>query len=189
MPLSYTILTKKKRKTNMANISKFINIFLILYIFTFNISYAQDDKEFDGNQIKITADKLLSKSNSQYVEFQGNVKVIKGNTSISSENLKIFYKADSGRKNNSLTQEAIEKIVASGNVEIVLNEKKAITKKAVYVIKDQVLILTGNNTRVVSGKNIVAGNKITIYLADEKIEVESGKKKQVEAVFYSNEKD
>jgi len=141
-------------------------------------------------KIHITADKLISDSNADYAEFIGNVRATQEDTVITADKLKIFFKKiPHDKKKPAVGEEAINKIVASGNVKIKFDNRVAVTRQAVYNTETGVLVLSGNNSRIVSGNNSISGEKITIYRTTGHINVESSDEKRVEAVFYSGEKD
>ena len=140
-------------------------------------------------KIHITADKLISDNHADYAEFIGNVKATQENTVIRSDRLKIFFKTNAGHKDTpAIGEESITKIVADGNVKINFDNRVAVTRQAVYNTQTGVLVLAGNNSRIVSGDNSISGEKITIYRDTGRINVESGGEKRVEAVFYSGKK-
>ncbi|MGD2149713.1 MAG: LptA/OstA family protein [Desulfobacterales bacterium] len=142
-----------------------------------------------NNKIHITADKLFSDNDADYAEFIGNVRASQEDTVITADRLKIFYKATSGLKGTpAIGEESITKIVADGNVKINFDNRVAVTPKAVYNTQTRILVLSGNNSKIVSGDNSISGEKITIDRATGRINVESGDKKRVEAVLYSGEK-
>ena len=87
-----------------------------------------------------------------------------------------------------ITRESIKKLVANGNVKIYFDNRVAVTPQAVYNIETEILILSGDNSRIISGNDSISGEKITLYRTTGRINVESGSEKQVEAVFYSGEK-
>lgn len=139
--------------------------------------------------IHITADRLVTNSQQKFAEFTGNVKAVQGETIITSDRLKVFYKQLAEKSENPLAgQESIEKIVASGNVRIHFENKLAVSQEAVYIADKRVLILTGPDSRVTSGDNFVVGEKITLYRDDGQAVVERGSEKQVEALIFSGEK-
>jgi len=143
---------------------------------------AEDEK----NKIRITADTLTTESKAQFAEFSGNVKAVQGATVIIADRLRIFYKQDAQKKSAPRAEgAAIEKLVASGNVKITFDDKVAVAQKAVYHTEKRVLVLSGPNSKVTSGKDSISGEIITYYRADERIKVESGPNKRVEAVFSS----
>lgn len=138
-------------------------------------------------KIHISANTLMVDGEGKYGEFTGNVRVTQGSTVITSDRLKIFYKAAQGKKNAS-GEDAIEKIIAEGHVRITFDDKVAETDQAVYTTADQVLILSGANSKVTTGNDSISGAKITLFRADGRIKVESSSDKPVEAVFYPDEK-
>lgn len=140
-------------------------------------------------KIHITADKLISDNNADYAEFIGNVRATQEDTVITADKLKIFFKKNPhNKKKPTVGEEAINKIVASGNVKIKFDNRVAVARQAVYNTETEVLVLSGNNSRIVSGKDSISGEKITLYRTTGRINVESGGEKRVEAVFYSGEK-
>ena len=156
-----------------------------------------DEKPLDTNtrnlakdqKIHITADKLISDNNADYAEFIGNVRATQEDTVITADKLKIFFKKiPHDKKKPAVGEEAINEIVASGNVKIKFDNRVAVTRQAVYNTETGVLVLSGNNSRIVSGNNSISGEKITLYRTTGHINVESGGGKRVEAVFYSDEK-
>jgi lipopolysaccharide export system protein LptA len=141
------------------------------------------------HKIRITANKLIYDNDVDYAEFIGDVRATQEDTVITADRLKIFYKAASGQKDTpAIGKESITKIVADGNVKIYFNNRVAVTPKAVYNTQTRILVLSGNNSKIVSGDNSISGEKITIDRATGRINVESGDKKRVEAVLYSGEK-
>ena len=139
--------------------------------------------------IHITSDRLAADNKAGYAEFIGNVKATQGDTVITSDKLKIFYKKNIANKGPlSVNEESIHKIVADGNVEIKFDNRVATAHQAVYNTETMVLVLSGNNSKIISEKDSISGEKITFYRTDGRINVESGNKKRVEAVFYSGKK-
>ncbi len=142
-----------------------------------------------GNKIHITSDSLVTGNDSKDAEFIGNVQATQGPDVITADRLKIFF-AKTPQNNNNLIadQESIAKIVAHGNVTIHFDNKVAVAEQAVYITETRVLVLSGPNSKLVSGSDSVAGEKITIYRANGRINVESGGEKRVNAVFFSGGK-
>ncbi len=139
-------------------------------------------------RIQITADELISSNQDNYAEFIGNVEAAQGNFVIKSDRLRIYYKNISGgSKKSPIGEEAIEKIIASGNVKIWSEDRVAETHRAEYSVADMVLVLSGENSKIQSGKNFVTGSKIILYRKDGRIKVEGGNGKRVKAIFYQSE--
>jgi lipopolysaccharide export system protein LptA len=143
----------------------------------------------EDRKIHITADKLISDNEVDYAEFIGNVRATQEDTVITADRLKIFVKKNPDDKSApGVGTESINKIIASGNVKINFDNKVAVTRQAVYNTETGVLVLSGDNSRIISGKDSISGEKITLYRTTGRITVESGKEKRVEAVLYSGEK-
>jgi lipopolysaccharide export system protein LptA len=106
-----------------------------------------------------------------------------GNTSIKADRMKIFYKQGIDGQNPS-GEEALEKIVASGNVEIKFDNRLAVTQEAVYKVAERLFVMTGPGSKVTSGKNSVVGDKITFDRTNSRVKVEGG----VKALIYPGDK-
>ena len=138
--------------------------------------------------IHITADRLITNNQEKWAEFIGNVKAVQGDTTITSDRLKIFYKQISENQENVIEgEQSIEKIVAYGHVIIHFENRLAVAEQAVYITDTRILILTGPDSKVSSGDNYVVGEKITLYRQDGHITVEGKSEKRVEAVIIPGE--
>ena len=142
----------------------------------------------ENKKIHITSDKLISDSEAMYADFVGNVRAVQGTNVLTADRLKIFYKKEfNTNKTENAGEESIEKIVANGNVTIKFDNKVAVTEQAEYITETEVFVLTGVNSKVTSGKNFIAGEKITLYRANDSITVESSSEKRVQAEFFAGE--
>ena len=114
------------------------------------------------------------------VTFKGDVNAKKDNFIINCDNMLVYYEgspAQSGKGDGNKTK--IDKIVASGNV--IINRAKggkATAEKAVYHQKDEKMVLMGNPT-VEQGNDLVKGDRITIFLNEDRSIVESSKDSKV----------
>jgi lipopolysaccharide export system protein LptA len=157
-------------------------------IFAGELPQKKDTNQAD-EQIQIVADKLITNSAEKFAEFMGDVRTSQGNLVITSERLRIYYRDDPGRsKDETGGRESIERVVASGNVQISSEKYKAETDQAEYNPDTQVLVLSGENSTVTSGKNILTGSKITVFRKNGQIKVESSPHERIKAVFYPKEK-
>ncbi len=171
-------------------------LLLLISCFVMHVAYANDTSRNPkkispgGNgAIHITSDKLIFDNKAGYAEFMGHVKATQEESVITSDRLKIFYKKNIANKGSlSVSDESIQKIVAKGNVEIKFDNRVATAQEAVYNTETMVLVLSGNNSKIISENDSISGEKITFYRIDGRISVESGNKKRVEAVFYSGQK-
>jgi lipopolysaccharide export system protein LptA len=143
----------------------------------------------NNQEIQIIADQLISNSQDKFAEFIGNVEVTQGTFVIKSEKLRIYYRSMAGISNKpSATEESIEKIIATGNVKIWSDDSVAETEQAVYSFADMVLVLSGENSTVISGKNSITGSKIILYRKDGRIKVQGSDSKRVKAIFHPGQK-
>lgn len=173
-----------------------ITAFMLVAVLMNSFVYAEDKPNFTdihknkkNEKIHITADKLISDHEAKYTEFIGNVRAAQRDTVITADKLKIFFKRDMDNKKNPLAgDESIIKIVANGNVQIKFDNRVAVTQQAVYITETRVLVLSGADSKIISGNNSISGEKITVYRTDGRIQVESGKGERVEAVLYPGEK-
>ncbi len=165
--------------------SFFIIISLLSFAFAQETNLSKDPAK---EKIHVTADSLSSDNDSKSAEFIGNVKATQGDFVIKSDRLKIYYKESAENKAAPGTAESIEKIVATGNVEIKSEEATGLSQQAEYDTKTMIVILTGENSKVFDQKNSVTGSKITIYRNDGRVKVEGDKNKKVNAVLYPKEK-
>lgn len=179
----------------LATILFFITCVIIAIPFAENTPLAEDaslatEPNAEKEKIHITADRLISDSKQKNAEFIGNVKVIQGTNVITADRFKIFYKKRVDNSDDMIAGEgSIDKIAANGNVVIKFENKVAESDQAVYHTNTQVIVLTGENSKVTSGENSVSGKKITLYRIDGRMIVESGPEERVKAIFYSEKSE
>ena len=166
-------------------------IVYVLFCLLCNTAMAQspaDNSDKAQSPVEITADELISHGDKNYAEFIGNVAAVQGNFSINSDALRIYYHASgTDITTNSTQPEALEKIVAIGNVVIKADSRRAETERAEYSLKEDKVVLSGENSTVTDGKNTLTGSKITWHRDTGQISVEGSDKKRVKAVFYSTQ--
>lgn len=176
----------KKCRLTVAVISAAFFLFITPVVQDFGWAQEKSVPSLGSNEkIQITADSLTIEHESRYGEFFGNVKVTQGNAEIKADSIRIYYKE--GVKEEikpAQGEDAIEKIVAKGNVKIRFENRVAVTEEAVYITKTKVLILSGDNSKITSGNDSISGARITVYRDSNRIMIESSKAQRVEAVFY-----
>ncbi len=138
------------------------------------------------NPIRITADSLITDTQDKTAEFIGHVLATQGDTTITSDRLKVYYREGS-ESGPTAGMDAIVRIVAQGMVKMTLDDQVAYTEHAEYIADQRIVILTGPNSKIVSGNNSISGQKITLYREDGRIHVAGTTKAPVEAFFYSDE--
>jgi lipopolysaccharide export system protein LptA len=109
------------------------------------------------------------------VIFNGNV-VAKQENSVQTADRMEVYLDDKG--------ERVLRIVSTGNVKIVTEDCRTGTaKRAEYYDDDQRLLLIGD-AKVWQDDNVVTGEEIEMFLADDRSTVRSGPQGRVKSVFY-----
>ena len=146
-------------------------------------------KKTEAAPIQIVSDRLEVDSAANIADFTGNVRATQGNSVIQSNQLKIYYKDTLMEKGKgSSTEQSIRKIIAIGSVRINFDNRVAVTEKAVYITKDRVIILTGENSKVTADNNSITGRKITIHRDSGRISFERGNNEPVKAVIHGEGK-
>ncbi len=180
---------------------RFTGVFIssaVVLFFTFttlinNFGYAQEKTApllGSNEKIEISSDALTVEHGSRYAEFFGNVKVIQGDSVIKADRIRIYYKEGVGQDiKPAQSEDAIEKMVAKGNVKIRFQNRVAVTEEAVYITKTKVLMLSGDNSKITSGNDSISGARITVFTDSNRIMIESSKAQRVEAVFYPGSKE
>lgn len=136
--------------------------------------------------IHVIADKLEAVQSSGWVDFIGNVKAIQADVVMIADRMRIFYKLG---EDSAMKEGTISKIVSEGHVKIVFDKetKTAEAEKATYIADQQVLVLSGGEPKVYSGKNVVQGKKITLFYAEKRSVVEGAGQEQVKATLFVKE--
>jgi len=153
---------------------------------------ATPDKKAEDQPILIKADQLISNNEEKWAEFIGNVKVTQADLIIDSDKLRIYYRGElldaeekSDNNSNNNNENALKKIIATGNVKIKTTKYIAESDRVEYDTDAMTITMTGDNSKVISGKNSIAGSKIILYRKDNRVKVLGNQKKRVEATFFS----
>ena len=139
--------------------------------------------------IVITAEQLDSDNKAKYAEFIGNVKATQADFVITSDKLRIYYKGELlNSEKESSDEELLKKIVATGNVKVTSEEFIAKAEKLEYDTASMTIVLIGENSTVINGKNSIIGSKIILYQKDGRIKVLGDKNKRIKAEFFTKNK-
>ena len=123
--------------------------------------------------INITSDRMEADNRNRTVNFLGNVVAKREDMVIFSDRISTFY-TKPGK---------IKKIIARGNVKINQHARIATCQEATFFQPSQKIVLTGK-PKVWQGNNIVSGEKIIIFLNEDRIDIEGGKQNRVNAIIY-----
>lgn len=143
----------------------------------------------DLTRLHITADNLVANQNTRHIIFSGHVIALYDGKKITSEKLQVFYDDQAGTVPiDTVDNSGVKKIIASGNVEILFEDKTGLCDQAVYVAATNSMVLTGKEVRLQSQTSYITGSKITIYQDSGQIIVDGDNGKRVNAVFQPEEK-
>lgn len=132
--------------------------------------------------IKIISNRLVVDDKSGTVIFTGKVKAVQGDTILYCDKLTVFYaKTMIEGKSEEDAQRELTRIVTEGHVKVVLPGQIAYGQKGVYQIAEGLITLKGR-PKIVRGGNTLTGDKIIVYLNENKAVVEGGRQ-MVEAVI------
>ena len=143
--------------------------------------------EASDEPVHVVADRLEIDNNIQVAEFTGQVKATQGDVNIDCDTLKVYYdqgKEGENEKPNAADRAASEmgimdtggkvrKVEAIGHVKITQQDRVAVGSKATYWAGARKMLLEGKAT-VWRGKNQLSGEKITVFL-DQNRSVVHGK--------------
>lgn len=125
--------------------------------------------------VTVDADRLEAFQKEGLVVFTGNV-VARQSTSVQYADRMDVYLDPAGDR--------IARTVSTGNVRIVTTDcRMGTARRAEYYDAEQRVLLIGD-ARVWQEDNVVTGERITIYLAEDRSLVEGGRQERVRAVFH-----
>ena len=158
--------------------------------------WAQGKKKLPKDlPLHITAARLEADQKERVITFSGQVKVDYGDNILYAERLRVYYEPPKAgakpkapeKKDTSplgdLGGEKIDRIVASGGVKFVQEDRVATGKEATYYRAKEEVVLTGN-PQVWRAENTLKGERIIFNLRTNRVTVESSPKKRVEAHLY-----
>ncbi|MCK5099957.1 MAG: hypothetical protein KAR45_17740 [Desulfobacteraceae bacterium] len=175
---------RTSRHKKIPTIIILFSFFLIPFFVNANALHAKTELT-NNSPLNVTSDSMLAKKIASTIEFKGNVIVTREDSIIHADAITIFFTKETDKNKQKTKENKIKKIVAIGNVKYFSGERKAFADKAVYIYNDEVLVLTGNMPKVITGENSVTGKKITLFQKDGRIIIEGG----VNATFNPDTKD
>jgi lipopolysaccharide export system protein LptA len=125
------------------------------------------------------------------VTFAGNVNAKRDDFIVDCQKMVVYYrgapeqqKEAEKSKTGEEEEASIDKIVATGKVKITRSEGGVATaEKAVYYQKGEKLVLTGKPV-VKQGNDFVEGDRITVFLKEDRSKVEAFEDNRVRAVIF-----
>ena len=176
----------------MVNIKEYL--FILFVLLTTSLAYAENklfSKQSD-EPIEITSNRMEAFNEKKLVVFSGNAIAKQGNKVLKADQLSLYYKKEPDKKVKIGTTETegtgdLEKVEAKGNVSLTQGGRTATGDEAIYLRDSGKVIMTGNAV-LSEGKNIIKGDRVIVFLNEDRGVVESNTKKQVKAIIYPQEK-
>jgi lipopolysaccharide export system protein LptA len=169
-------------------------IFIIILGLMTLPAYAASDivKNHPEEPLEITSNKMEAFHEKNLVIFSGNACVTKGNTLLKADRIFLYYKKEADRKNKVGVVDIggsgeLDRVEAKGHVVLTQNNRTAFGEEAFYWKDSNKIILTGN-ALLKEGKNSIRGDRVIIFLNEDRGIVESDSQKQVKAIIYPQEK-
>jgi lipopolysaccharide export system protein LptA len=141
---------------------------------------SQDGKDGSVLPLTVDADKMERFGKASLVIFSGNVVARRDNSVQYADRVEVYMDEKGDR---------VLRTVSTGAVRIITKDCRTGTgQRAEYYDLDQRVVLMGN-ARVWQDDNVVSGDTITIYIAQDRTIVEGGKQERVKGIFYSQKGD
>ena len=171
---------------------------MIAFLICFVFFYAGNSKTYAKEKeppTRITSEKMEVDNKKNLIIFTGKVFVTKGRVEIRADKLVLYPEnkdvktKNSSKESNLLGTGKMQKIIATGNVLLNQDRKKFATgDKLDFNDKSRIAILTGN-AKAWEGKNQVIGDKIIMYLNEDKTIVHGAKDRRVHVTLHPSEKN
>lgn len=141
--------------------------------------------------LEITSDKMSAFQEKNLVVFSGRARVVKGDTTLKSDAIYLYYKKEPGKHPDSEliktgSSGELDRIEAKGDVVFIQGNRTASSDEALYLRDGNKIILTGHAI-LKEGKNVIYGERVTIFLNEDKGIVEGGSQRQVKAIIFPKE--
>ena len=146
----------------------------------------------DNHPIEITADRLDAYDTNKVVLFSGNAVATQGDRVIKAEKIALYYKKEQREAGREGVQDSgkagdLDKIEAKGHVSVSQGDRLVTGEQAVYYQESQKIVMTGSAV-MQQGNNVVRGDKIEVFLNENRGVVEAAENKRVKATIYPMEK-
>jgi lipopolysaccharide export system protein LptA len=149
--------------------------------------------EMSREPIRIESDRLDAYNEQRLVVFSGNAVAVQGNNVIKSDKILLYYKKkEHGSSKNAAGEIGrtgdLDRIEAKGRVVVTQGDRVVTGEEAVFFQDDQKIVVTGSPV-MREKKNVIRGDRIVVFLKENRGMVESFPSKRVTATVYPAEKD
>ena len=150
---------------------------LCMAVLSPNFAFAQADAtrfsglKLSGDQpVQIESDKLEVQESEHLAIFTGNVAVVQGSTLLKAGKLVVHYANDGGSATTGSA--AIERLEASDKVYVKSENQVATGDVGTFVMKTEVLVLSGKRVVLSEGENVATGCKLTVQMKSGKAQLD-----------------
>jgi lipopolysaccharide export system protein LptA len=143
--------------------------------------------------IEIVANRMDAYNEKKLVIFTGNAVATQGDRTIKADQLFVYYKKNSGDSDRARAKNVdqagdLDKIEAKGHVMITQDGRLVTADNGVFYHDAQQIAVTGNAV-MSEGGNVIRGEKIIVFLNENRGIVEGAANKRVTATIYPSEKN
>ena len=140
---------------------------LLMLAALFLTAATQTDKLEKGKRepMVITSNHMEADKLGDKVTFTGDVVLKKEGMTLYSDSMIVLY---------DVSTKGIKEIDASGNVVVRKEGRVALSNKASYYSREEKIVLTGD-ARIIENENQLGGERITLFMRDDRSIVEGGK--------------
>jgi lipopolysaccharide export system protein LptA len=175
-----------------------ISVTVLLYLLTaFVASVFSEEKKpaiNDNTPISFSADRIVSNLNDKSVTLTGKAFISQNDRQISADQITIVFSDSSDTKKNAGNDKKSEKqpakqidrLTATGNVSIIMGERKAVTTTAVYTASDKKLVLKGAGSKVSGPEGELVCDAITLDQLRSVSECTGGSKSRASGIIFSD---
>jgi len=143
-----------------------------------NSVFLQNDRNGKAVPVNVTADKLSYVDSYRKAVFSGNVVVHGQEMTMQAADVQILLQPRGAQGDSQL-----DRIIASGAINIQQNDRRATGDQLVYTAKDEKFVLTASNGRLPSifdaEHGQITGDSLTFFTHDDRVLVESRESSQI----------
>lgn len=142
------------------------SIFLLIAVFLTGATPGPDKPAPKGREpVVITSKRMKADKLGNKVMFFEDVTLKKEDMTLYSDQLIVFY---------DVPTKGVKEIEALGNVVVRREGRVALANRALYYSREEKIVLTGD-ARIIENENQLGGDRITLYLRDDRSVVEGGR--------------
>ncbi|HEX8949864.1 MAG TPA: LptA/OstA family protein, partial [Dissulfurispiraceae bacterium] len=140
----------------------------LIVLLSFSGMASAEPKKAAKEPTVITSQMLTADNKAHTALFQVNVVAKKGDMTIYSDKMLVYYSEEKGSNN-------IRKIDAEGNVKVIKGDRVVTSRFATYYATPEEHVVFTGDPKASEGENVVTGTKMIYYMKDDRSVVENSK--------------